>query len=235
MSWADDLVSYAQGNLDDRVYEALWSRGVSSEPDQIKEFKLGYLNGTLPAGVDPAFSDWAHGGKKLKDSFVLPLTNPLGMVMGFQFRSVDQSNKGYLDYFLVRDEPVLFGLSQAIPHLWSTGSVCIVEGAFDLFPVQRVFPYTISTMTARITESLLRWLFRLVHKVYLFYDADSTGRSACREFTGEYRSDFEHLQTLDYPRGVILPNGKPVKDPGNLWEAWGDDQLKLYLMNQIRE
>jgi DNA primase len=235
MSWADDLVEYAQGNLDERVLEALWGRGVSSEPNQIKEFKLGYLNGVLPAGVDPAFRDWAHGGEKLRDSFVLPLTNALGVVTGFQFRSVEQSSKGYLDYFLVRDELVLFGLGQAIPHIWDTESVCIVEGAFDLFPTQRVLPYTVSTITAKITEQLLRWLFRLVHKVYLFYDADSTGRSACREFSIEYRSDFDHLQILDYPRGVLLPSGKPVKDPANLWEAWGDERFESYIMNQVRE
>lgn len=233
MSWADGLVEYAQGNLDERVRDALYGRGVS--PEQIVEFKLGYLNGVLPSGVDPEFSQWAHRGEKLKDSYVLPLTNVLGTVSGFQFRSVDQSNKGYLDYFLVRDELVLFGLGQAIPHIWSTESICIVEGAFDLFPTQIVLPYTVSTITAKVTEQLLRWLFRLVHKVYMFYDADSTGRSACREFSNEYRSDFSHLQILDYPRGVTLLNGKPVKDPANLWEAWGDDRFKSYIMSQIGE
>jgi DNA primase len=233
MSWADDLVDYAQGNLDERVQEALWCRGVS--PAQILEFKLGHLDGILPSGVPPAFREWAHDGSKLKDSYVLPLTNPLGVVSGFQFRSVTKSNKGYLDYFLVRDEPVLFGLGQAIPHIWSMDSVCVVEGAFDLFPVQRVLPYTISTITAKVTEDLLRWLFRLVRKVYLFYDADSTGRSACREFAREYHPDFDLVQVMEYPRGVTLSNGKPVKDPADLWEAWGDDLLGPYIRNQITE
>jgi DNA primase len=233
MSWADDLVKYSQDNLDDRVLESLWCRGVAS--DQITEFSLGYLDGKLPENVPVEFREWAHGGAKLKDSYVLPLTNPLGVVSGFQFRSVDKSHKGYLDYFLVRDEPVLFGLGQAIPHMWSSDSACVVEGVFDLFPVQRVLPYTVSTITAKVTEVLLRWLFRLVHKVYLFYDADSTGRSACWEFVKEYRSDFEHLQIMEYPRGVILSNGKPVKDPADLWEAWGDDRLGPYILNQITE
>jgi DNA primase len=233
MSWADDLVKYAQSNLDDRVLESLWCRGVSSE--QITEFNLGFLDGVLPEGMPVEFREWAHEGNKLKDSYVLPLTNPLGVVSGFQFRSVDKSNKGYLDYFLVRDEPVLFGLGQAVPHMWSSDSACVVEGAFDLFPVQRVLPFSISTITAKVTDILLRWLFRLVHKVYLFYDADSTGRSACREFVREHRSDFEHLHVMEYPRGVTLSNGKLVKDPADLWEAWGDDLLGPYLLNQITE
>lgn len=233
MSWVDDLVRYAQGNLDDRVLEALWSRGAS--PEQIIEFSLGYLNGVLPSGMPTEFREWSHDGAKLKDSYVLPLTNPLGAVSGFQFRSVEKSNKGYLDYFLVRDEPVLFGLGQAVPHMWGSDSVCVVEGAFDLFPVQRVLPYTVSTITAKVTDILLRWLFRLVRKVYLFYDADSTGRSACREFVREHQPDFEHLQVMEYPRGVTLPNGKLVKDPADLWEVWGDDLLGPYIRNQITE
>jgi DNA primase len=233
MSWAEDLVKYAQSNLDDRVLESLWCRGVS--PEQITEFNLGFLNGVLPDGLPVEFRKWAHDGNKLKDSYVIPLTNPLGVVSGFQFRSVDKSNKGYLDYFLIRDEPVLFGLGQAIPHMWSSGSVCVVEGAFDLFPVQRVVPFAISTITAKITDILLRWLFRLVHKVYLFYDADSTGRSVCREFVREHQSYFEHLHVMEYPRGVTLSNGKLIKDPNDLWEAWGDDLLGPYLRNQITE
>jgi len=233
MSWADDLIDFARGNLDERVQEALWCRGAS--PEQIAEFKLGYLDGVLPSGVPQAFKEWSHDGGKLKDSYVLPLTNPLDVVSGFQFRSVDKSNKGYLDYFLVRDEPVLFGLGQAIPHMWSSNSACVVEGAFDLFPVQRVLPYTISTITAKVTDDLLRWLFRLVRKVYLFYDADSTGRSACREFAREHHLDFDHLQIMEYPRGVTLSNGKLVKDPADLWEVWGDDLLGPYIRNQITE
>ena len=196
---------------------------------------MGYLDGVLPPGMPVEFREWSHDGNKLKDSYVLPLTNPLGVVSGFQFRSVDKTTKGYLDYFLVRDEPVLFGLGQAIPHMWSSDSACVVEGVFDLFPVQRVLPYTVSTITAKVTDLMLRWLFRLVHKVYLFYDADSTGRSACWEFVKEHRSEFELLHVMEYPRGVILSNGKPVKDPADLWEAWGDDTLGPYIRGQITE
>lgn len=234
MSWLSDLVTHSQGNLNDRVHEALWDRGVSAK--QILDFQIGYLNGVLPNVEAPKeFVEWSDGGKKLRDSYVLPLTNPRGEILGVQFRSVDRSNKGYLDYFLRRDEPALFGLGQAVPHMRSTSSVCIVEGAFDLFPVQRVLPFTIGTITAQVTDLLLRWLIRLVTKVYLFYDADSVGRTACRDFTFAHRSKFDHLQSLEYPRGVTLANGKFVKDPADLWEALGDDRLKPHLINQIRE
>lgn len=231
MSWADDFIAFSQQNIDESVSEALYGRGLS--PEQILEFKLGFIEGSFPSGIDPKFVQWAKGNK-LKDSFVLPLTNSLSEVLGFQFRSIDKSKKGYLDYFLSKDEPVLFGLGQAVPHIWSSESICVVEGAFDLFPVQRVLPYTVGTITAKITAEFLRWVFRLVRKVYLFYDADKTGREACWSFVGEHRTDFDRLQVMEYPRGVTL-YGKFVKDPADLWEAWGDDRLKQHILKQVME
>jgi len=71
--------------------------------------------------------------------------------------------------------------------------------------------------------------------VYLFYDADSTGRRSSWDFVGEHRTDFELLRVMEYPRGVTTLSGKFVKDPGDLWEVWGDDKLRPYIMQQIME
>jgi DNA primase len=235
MGWIDDFVTFSKGNLDERVLEALWSRGVSQ--DQIELFELGYVDSNLPDLDFPSdFREQFENGSKLADSYVLPLTNFLGEVLGFQFRSVDRASKRYSDYFVTEAEPVLFGLGQSMPHIWSSRSVCIVEGAFDMFPVQRVFPFTISTITAKVREDLLRWLIRLVRKLYLFYDADSSGRRAGSTFVEESGSEFELVQLLEYPRGVKVPGtNKLVKDPADLWEAWGDDKLGPYLRGQIQE
>lgn len=234
MSWVDDFVSFSQGQLDDRVREALWARGVSDE--QIELFQLGYIDGSLPnLDFSTDFREWSGNGSKLDDFYVLPLTNPLGQILGLQFRSVERGVSGYRDYFLSRAEPVLFGLGQAAPEMWKAGKACVVEGAFDLFPVQRAFPFSFSTLTSKVTGPILRVLRRLVGQVYLFYDADSAGRSACLDFVKEHGPEFARL--LEYPHHptVILPNGNAVKDPADLWEAWGDDRLTPYLRAQISE
>ena len=234
MAWLDDFTFYSHDNLDERVRESLWGRGVSEE--QIDAFRLGCVDGVLPSQIEfpDEFREWSHRGQKLADSYVLPLTNPLGEILGVQFRSVERGNRGYLDFFLTRSEPVLLGLAQAMPYIWDTGTICIVEGGFDLFPVQRVFPFTVPTLTSKVNDVLLRWLHRLVQRVVLFYDADSAGRSASFDFIKEHGSGFD-VRPLEYPRGVRLPNGKPVKDPADLWEAWGDDKLAEYLKAQISE
>jgi DNA primase len=230
MTWLEDFTVFAHGNLDERVRESLWGRGVSEE--QIVSFRIGYTNG-LPSQIKfpDDFRNWSHQGEKLTDSYVFPLTNFLGETLGFQFRSVERDSRGYLDFFLTRSEPVLLGMAQAIPHIWETGTICIVEGVFDLFPVQRVLPFTIPTLTSKVNETLLRWLHRLVHRVILFYDSDSAGRTASRDFIIKYGSQFD-IRALEYPRGVGLLGEKTIKDPADLWEAWGDEQLAKYIRTQ---
>src|SRR4051812_13467368 len=97
------------------------SRGASDS--QIETFQLGYLNRELPAGLPNHFLEWARGGEKLDDVFVLPLTNTLGEISGLQFRHVDRERAGYMDYFVDRKETVLFGLGQAVASMWATRSV----------------------------------------------------------------------------------------------------------------
>ena len=233
MSWLSDFVESCS-TLDEDTREAYWARGVSDE--QIESLKLGYSNGELPEDIDfpDGFRKWSHSGAKLKNSFVLPLTNPLGEILGFQFRSVVREERGYLDYFFSRAEPVLLGLGQSIPNIWESKTVCLVEGGFDYFPVQRVWPYTVPTLTAKVDELLLRWLHRMVRKVVLFYDSDKAGQAASNDFLKSYGSKFE-VKLLEYPRGVKLATGKAVKDPAELWEALGDDRLSSYLTQQMKD
>ena len=236
MGWIDDFVSFSRDNLDERVLDALWTRGVSSFPiDQIELFKIGYVDKKLPDISFPSeFLKQFRNGETLEDSYVLPLTNLSGEICGLQFRPVDRSIKKYSDFFLTESEPVLFGLGQSMPYIWDTGSACIVEGGFDLFPVQRVLPYSFSTITSKVRDDLLRWILRLVRKLYIFYDADSSGLRASSDFLRDHGSKVELVKVLEYPRGVTL-NSKPVKDPADLWEAWGDDKLGPYLLEQISE
>jgi DNA primase len=230
MTWLDDLVVFAQGRLDERVRSALWGRGVTDE--QMDLYRIGHLNSILPSLPMPEakeFCEWARVDGRIDDVFVLPLTNALGQILGVQFRHVEQGRKGYREYVLERDEPVLFGLAQALPAIWKTERAFIVEGAFDVFPVQRVVPYTFATLTARVPEQLIRFLRRLVSHVSLGYDMDKTGREACARFTTAHGVDFE-VQTINYPPARTA-DGKVAKDPSEIWEAWGDDRLQAFLLS----
>src|SRR5690606_5361640 len=177
-------------------------------------------------GLPESFYDW---GKGKKDGFIFPLTSSLGDVRGVQFRYVDRERKGYTDYIenVGRYEFVTFGLSQALPHIWETGEVWIVEGVFDLFPVQRVFPNVFPSLTARVTETSVRFLRRLVKRVYLLYDMDGPGRKACEYFQRRYGKEFE-VRTPKLPL-VNTVQGVRVKDVSDLWEAWGEERTTEFL------
>lgn len=229
MKWLETLVQYAHANLQgDRELEALWERGASDE--QIRDFRIGYLDKQLPLlqNAQEFYSWYGFNKSKLLDVFVFPLTNALGQVKGLQFRRVERRAKGYLDYLPVKDEPAFFGLSQAMPHVWKTRTICLVEGAFDHFPVQRVFPNTVPTMTSSVSTAFYRFLRRNVQEVWFCYDMDSAGRKGVWEFLENYRLEFKRILHPQLPR-LVAVNGRLTKDPGELWECLGDDQFRVRL------
>lgn len=229
--WVDTFTAHTHELLltSEPVLEFLWGRGVSN--DQIESFNLGYFDGELPpAQYSSEFLDWAKGGLKLRQTLVFPLTNVLGSVRGVQVRALDRSK--YSDFFLTSSEPVLFGLGQAMPHIWKDESTIVVEGVFDLFPVQRVNPTVVSTLTAKVSESFARTLKRVAHTIYPFYDSDAKGRHGVEAIRTKYGRDLT-VRPIEYPLGLKLIDGTPIKDPGNLWEALGDERFAQFLTQQL--
>ncbi len=220
MNWLEELSSYAVSRLDDRVRDALAARGVSEE--QIELYGIGCLNKDLPKLSYPIdFMKEVWDGRKLDDVYVFPLHNTLGELKGFQFRHIDRDRAGYIDYISEKGEAVLFGLAQAMPHVWRTGSIFLVEGTFDLFPVQRVYPSIVATLTARVVDSLVPVLRRLVKDIWVGYDMDATGRKGIRLFKKAHDVEFSSINGVDWPT-PMMSNGKRAKDPNDVWETWGD-------------
>ena len=231
MTWLDDFAAYGQQNLTETTRDALSARGVSDE--QMAQYQIGYLGQGLPdLPYTEDFLGWSRAGARISDAFVLPLTTATGLIQGFQFRSVDRARKGYLNYMPYKEEALLFGLAQALPHVWKTGAVWLVEGAFDLFPIQRHFPGVIATLTAKVPDNLVALLRRLAQAVLVGYDADPAGQAATKQFDRAYKSAF-NIHPVSYPPVVIQGTTRCIKDPGELWEAWGDDQVGRFVQTVL--
>lgn len=231
MKWMGDFTTACTQNIPDRVREALWARGVTDE--QITLYNVGYVNEVLPPIDYPeTFLKWSTIGDRMEDSIILPLTNVLGEVRGLQFRHVARDRSGYMDFIEVNDEPILFGLGQAAPHLWATRSVFLVEGGFDLFPVQRSFPGVVSTLTARVTDPLVRLLRRLVTRVWLGYDMDDPGRRATERSRKQLSGEFD-VRVVPWDRVPMIGSDKLSKDPGDLWETWGDGRFQEFVSSLV--
>jgi hypothetical protein len=231
MPWIDQLVEYAEGRLGDRAREALWMRGVTDE--QVLLYHLGYLNSDLPDLDYPKdFLEWSDNGKTLDDVFVLPLTTVLGQVKGLQFRHVERTRAGYRDFIPYDQEPVYFGLGQAMPHVWRTGEVFLVEGGFDLFPIQRVRPQVVATLTARLTGQFAQLLYRIAGSIWFCYDWDDAGRNGVERFKRSNYSRHFKVHVIQRPGDAPRGSKGPVKDPSELWESWGDDRFGVFLRRQ---
>lgn len=217
MSWLEKLAEFAHGNLKSR--EALWDRGVSDA--QIDMYQIGYINAGLPPLENAdAFLRWWQG-HRITNSFVFPMTNALGKIKGFQFRSASREKKGYLDYVALKDEPAYFGLSQAMPAVWQTQEAYIVEGAYDLFPIQRLHANSFPTMTSDVSTALLRFLRRNIKVLWVCYDMDFPGQRGSFELCKDHAKDFDAIHVIKLPR-LEMAGGKKAKDPGDLWETLGD-------------
>lgn len=230
--WLEDFVAATTQAVDERVQESLYARGVTDE--QIALYRLGYIDRKLPNLEYPqAFLNWCFQGEKLADSYVLPLTNALGEIKGLQFRHVEQAKKGYMDFIPDKGEAVLFGLGQAMPHVWTTRRILLVEGGFDVFPMQRYFPDVVATLTAHLIEALVRVLRRLeVSDLWLGYDRDKTGRESTEQVKKQYGKEFR-LHVLTLPHDVKMVDGKVVKDPSGLWETWGEEKFGRFIRGLI--
>ena len=228
----EDFVKRTSASIPDRAREALWARGVTDE--QIDLFQIGHLDGLIPEGEYPQhFLRWCGIEGRIDDVFVLPLTNVLGNVRGLQFRHVERGRGEYMTFVEVNDEAILFGLGQAAQTLWAEQRVWLVEGAFDLFPIQRVFPGTVSTQTARVTDPLLRVLRRLVTRIWLGYDMDPTGRRACERYKKQLDAEKFDVRIVNYPKVKMVGSGKAIKDPGDLWETWGDTEFSKFVRSIV--
>jgi DNA primase len=226
MSWLDDLIDFSASQLGEREVEELMRRGVT--PEQAQLYRIGHLNEVLPDWAPGIFTYWAKD--RLDDVYVLPLTTTLGEVRGLQLRHIDRAKPGYQDFFLDQREACFFGLGQAAAEMWRTESVYLVEGAFDLFPIQRAYPAVVATLTAYVNPLMVRTLKRMVKTVWIGYDNDKPGRKGVNDFKSHHGNEFQ-VYVVDYPQ----IQGRRVKDPADLWEAWGDQQLIPYIRSAMQQ
>lgn len=239
MKWLEALVSEAHQDLDSSNREELYKRGVSDE--QIDAYRIGCIDVLPDIELPERFTGWWES--KVEPNigqgvFVLPLTTTLGEVGGIQVRSTNRHRKGYLDFFACQEEAAFFGLSQAMPYVWRNRSIWLVEGAFDLFPIQRHISGVVATLTAGVSSSLWRILRRVANDVVIAYDADGAGRDAAYKIARSDQGKAFKITIAKFPNlklGSQSESEKPryTKDPSDLWSVWGDDRFGVFLAQYI--
>lgn len=208
----------------------LAARGVYEQ--QVYDLRLGYVpEDKWPPFVDPNkateeeayYLDKSKKGFKLKGKILFPMTNAMGTLRGLQVRSPDTEVKDYWKFYDLHSDidALFFGLDVAMPHIWATQEIVLVEGIFDLFPVQRIFPNAVCVGTARISDLQLKFLKRHVKYVRFMFDNDEFGEGAYNKFYREHARDFHSVQNLSYLG----------KDPSESWSRLGEEKFKAQFVS----
>lgn len=155
----------------------LHSRLVSDE--DINEFKIGYSKIVHAPDEDSAdrkrFDDETQKGRKLENKIIFPFTDAIGRMVGLAGRSIDSKEFKTFSTEEAKYTGFFFGLHQALPHIYQSNKVYLVEGYFDLLAFKKVFPNSVATLTAGMNEPQHDLLSFYCDTIVTCFDSDKTG------------------------------------------------------------
>lgn len=159
----------------------------------------------------PDFVPWSQ--QFLHDCLVFPLYNMLGEVVGIQIRMLDDKEyqRPYKQYYAYHRDifPYFFGLPQALPHVYETGYLVIVEGIFDYFAVRQITPNVMAVLTAGVPIACKRLFHRFCKLVVAMLDMDAPGREGALRLCNEADGYLVTIPTFsEKDPGELLTKGK---------------------------
>ncbi|MBI5232774.1 MAG: DNA primase [Deltaproteobacteria bacterium] len=196
-------------------------RGVGEK--EIELFGIGYapstaggLIGFLRAkGIKPedAFTAGVVGKKDgrffdwFRDRLVFPICDITGRIIAFGARTLKDEIPKYLnspETPVFKKSEALFGLYHAKDAIRKEGSVIVAEGYLDVIALHgRGFGNSVATMGTALSVEHIRRLKSYAGSIYLFFDADTAGRSAVLRVLVRFLEE-------DMPaRVVMLDEGDP--------------------------
>lgn len=216
--------SRANLKKDDKAWNYLRSRGVS--PEQIKTHELGWFPPEQwPPWVErgeskeaDSYLDWSGNGVKLRGKLLLPLHDPRGRLAGFQLRTPSSDEKDYSVYRTTASKrtAVFFGIKAAMPFIWETSEIFLVEGVFDLFPMARLRSNSVAIVTSRLMGRQREFVRRFVDQVRFVFDMDEQGRKGYEKFDENFGSEFDEVTR-------VRLDGSDVADT---WRRSGDEGIR---------
>ena len=230
MSWLSDALK--ECTLTEEVEGYLLGRG--AKESTIRDEGIVTWSPLKQDAPDKQFQGWfGKKGEKLTGYLACPMYSPKGEVIGFEARNIHQ--KMIRDYRLPEAagfQPYFIGTRRAVQKLWAGGNAWVVEGLFDLCPMEWVIPETdaiLATVTAKVSPAHVEFLRRFCRgMVNMVYDRDATGRKGTAGFTDETgKHKWGALEWLNRVgiscRDVPYEGGK---DPGELWDKGGVEAVR---------
>lgn len=108
----------------------------------------------------------------------VPLINAYDETLGFLLRKYKEDGREGSKYTKVNIGDLsghLYGFKQALPEIYRTGTVLLVEGSFDLYAVEPYFPACVAMLTSRLHKDGYEQLRRYADRLIFCLDNDKTG------------------------------------------------------------
>ena len=174
------------------------------------------------------------GSNRVYDRFrgrlMFPIWDPLGRVVGFSARSLEQDTKTakYIntpETAVCHNGKLLYGLHLARQAFKTSGHALVCEGQLDVIACHRAgLAQAVAPQGTAFTEMQARGLKRFTDTVSFAFDADEAGEKAAERslevaFAAELKA-----------RVVVLPEGQ---DPDSLFRTVGAEELKRIMAGDL--
>lgn len=161
-----------------------------------------------------------------KDRIMFPIIGPLGDMLAFGGRILDQGQPKYLnspETSVFIKGKVLYGLPQTAKFIRTEDTAIVVEGYMDLISLfQAGIKNVVAIMGTALTADHAKMLKRMTRNVLVLLDGDQAGQTAAE------RSLPILLAGGLYPKGFSLPEGQ---DPDDFIRLHGPEELTKQLSN----
>jgi DNA primase len=175
--------------------EYLRSRGVTEE--EIIELKLGYSRVISVPKEESAdyetFIKETYRGKAFEQKIIFPIYDPIGRVIGLFGRAIDTKEFKFWLTAEAKFMGAFVGLYHALPHVYETGKVFVVEGPFDWVAFRKVYKNTVGAMTAGLSDAQYEILSFFAEKIVTVFDSDKAGNYA----TFESQKKWKNVSSVD--------------------------------------
>lgn len=240
--WLEGILESGRGLLSEEAVGYLLGRGMRESTIE----RLGIAMWRTPNAPCPdeefaeRYKRQYGGGLFLDGRLTCPCYSPRGELIGFEARTWEPgSGKHITDYRLpeARWNPFFLGLTpDVMERIYNGADVWIVEGLYDLAPLERVVPpgdVVLATVRAKLGDAHVEFLRRYVRRpgqmVHIVYDNDETGQKQTYGWvddkTGKHRwGALDYLKRVGVEHRAIPYRGG--KDPGEIWDSGGEEALR---------
>ena len=231
MNWLEEHL--ATCSLSEEAESYALSRG--ARPETIREFGLVSWEPLPEPAPDEVFiKRYGERGEWIEDWLICPLTIPLGNILGFEARKLEE--KKITQFKLMPRalwNPIWIGCHRSMGKIWGGCTIWVGEGQFDVYALEWAAPpedAVLGSLRAKLTPAHVDFLRRASLRgcrVKLVWDEDESGRKGVEGWTDDTGKD--HWGALKQLKrvGVECEDTRYTGggDPGEIWDQGGAEAV----------